>query len=153
METGIIHLHSILRYIIILAAIWAIVSLINARNARKTVTKKERTPATLLTILVDIQFLLGIILFIVKKYFTRITEVGISEWDRYTKFFVFEHVPLMFIALILLHIGSGALKKSDRSDHRKYGKAITMFIIGLIIILLAIPWPFRGLGHGWMAGM
>lgn len=152
METGILHLHSLLRYLIIIVAIWSLIKLFGARNARKQVSKSEKTPAMLFMIMMDVQFLLGIILFVIQKYTAKI-GVGLSGWTKVDRFFIMEHIPLMIIALVLIHIGYSALKKPQLSDHKKYSKAITMFIISLIVILAAVPWPFRDLGKGWMPGM
>lgn len=153
MLTGLLHTHNLLRYIIIIVAVWAIVKLISSRNAGKPFGKSEKTPSMLLMILMDVQFLIGIVLFFLTKYITKLQSLPFSEWDKTSKFFVREHVPIMLVSLVLIHIGYSATKKPALPDNKKYSKAITLFLIAFILILAAIPWPFRDLGRGWLPGM
>jgi len=66
-----------------------------------------------------------------------------------SRFWAVEHVFTMLIAIILITIG-----------HRKYKKTLkpsptrSLYVIALILILLAIPWPFRaGIGRPLFPGM
>jgi membrane protein DedA with SNARE-associated domain len=64
-----------------------------------------------------------------------------------TRFFAVEHISMMLIALILVHIGKvqGRKKISDRAKHRR---TMLFYLFALLIILLSIPWPFRFIGAG-----
>jgi uncharacterized membrane protein YbjE (DUF340 family) len=58
-----------------------------------------------------------------------------------------EHILMMLIAAVVLTIGRKKAEKSE--DLAKRNKTIVLwYSIGLIIILAAIPWPFR-FGNGW----
>lgn len=147
MLTGFLHLHNVLRYLIIIAAVWAIIKLIQAKKANKPFGKSEKTPSLLYMIFMDIQLVLGVALFFFTNYITKLKEVAFSDWDKVSQFFLREHLPIMILSLIFVHIGHSAAKKS------KYSKAITFFIISLVLIIAAVPWPFRDLGRGWIPGM
>lgn len=153
MLTGFLHLHNVLRYLIIIVAIIAIVRLIKGKSSNKPYDKSIKTPSLLFMIFMDVQLLLGIALFFFQKYTVKLSEIAFSEWDKVSKFFVREHIPLMIIALILVHIGYAKLKKTDVSDQKKMGTAANLFIVAIVIILASIPWPFRDLGRGWIPGM
>jgi hypothetical protein len=42
---------------------------------------------------------------------------------------------------------SKAKKKAE--DSQKFKTTFWYYLIGLVLILVSIPWPFRGLGAGW----
>lgn len=63
------------------------------------------------------------------------------------RFFGVEHWLLMLIAIVLIHIG---YIRSTRIDYVKAQKTIFLYyLIALLVVILGIPWPFRGLGNGW----
>jgi hypothetical protein len=65
------------------------------------------------------------------------------------RFFGMEHILLMVLAAVLITIGR---KKAEKAvDPAKKHKLIAIwYVIGLILIFLAIPWPFRAnLGGAW----
>ena len=65
------------------------------------------------------------------------------------RFFTIEHVSLMVLAIASLTFGNIKAKSTD--DQKLKAKYIFIwFLIGFIIMMLAIPWPFRALGSGWM---
>ena len=68
--------------------------------------------------------------------------------DSLLRFFLVEHIGLMLIAVLLVTIG---YIKSDREENilKKHKKLLVYYSIALLVILAAIPWPFRGLGAGW----
>ena len=69
------------------------------------------------------------------------------------RFWVIEHSLMMLIAVALISIGRGAAKKNipDVSKHRR---GFWFFLIALIVILAAVPWPGReGIGRPLLPGM
>jgi uncharacterized membrane protein YcaP (DUF421 family) len=59
-----------------------------------------------------------------------------------------EHLVMMLIVAILITIGN-AMSKKAIDDALKFKKTFIYFLVALIIIFVAIPWPFRGFGNGW----
>ncbi len=68
--------------------------------------------------------------------------------DSVMRFFAVEHILMMLIALVLITMGHVKAKKSTESS-AKFKHIIVFFGIALILILAAIPWPFRDLGAAW----
>ena len=64
------------------------------------------------------------------------------------RFYGMEHFVMMLAALVIVTIGRKKAEKIEApySKHQTIGK---WYLIGLLIILAAIPWPFRNLGAGW----
>jgi len=59
-------------------------------------------------------------------------------------FFRYIHITLMFIAVIVITIGSAKAKRA--ATHRaKYRVMLTWYAIALLILFIAIPWPFSPL--------
>jgi len=153
METGILHLHSILRYLILLVALWAILQMASGLNGKKVFSKADKRPALLFLILMDLQLLAGLFLYFAGAWgWTSIRSYGMAAVMRndMTRFFALEHEVGMVIALILVHAGYAATKRNI-SDQKKFSRAFWLFLVAFLFILSFIPWPFReSLGRGWM---
>jgi len=56
------------------------------------------------------------------------------------------HLPMMFVAVVILSIGS-ALAKRKSTDAEKFKTMLTWFSIALLIVLISVPWPFSPLAQ------
>jgi uncharacterized membrane protein len=145
METGMLHLHSILRWIILLLLL---VCLIQAASKNPSVKK------TSLWLLISAHLML-----IVGVYQVFFGRYGISKGlpagvelmkDKFYRFFWIEHPILMLLAIILITIARGKAKNAN------YKSLTWLLAIALLAILVAIPWPYRdiiGEGRTWLPGM
>jgi hypothetical protein len=69
--------------------------------------------------------------------------------DAATRFWAVEHISSMLIAIVLITIGHISLKKGGKPS-----LTATFYLIALLLILSAIPWPFRaGIGRPWLPGL
>jgi hypothetical protein len=64
------------------------------------------------------------------------------------RFYTVEHVLMMIIAITIITIGFSTAK-SITDAVNKHKRIAIMYGIGFLIMLAAIPWPFRNLGAGW----
>jgi hypothetical protein len=154
MHTGMLHLHSLLRWIILIVALWAIIKMAAGRNGGKSFTPADKRPALFFLISMDLQLLVGLYLYFSSTVWGFATlknnPIGVVMKDTAMRFFSIEHLVAMIIAVILVHAGYSATKKAT-TDQQKFNKAFWLFLVALIIILASIPWPFReALGRGWM---
>jgi uncharacterized Tic20 family protein len=64
------------------------------------------------------------------------------------RFFTMEHPLMVIISLVIIRMG---MFRAKRNATAKSNRTIMIsFIIGLIVLLAAIPWPMRtALGVGW----
>ena len=136
------HSHSGLRWLVLLFLVLAIANAFTA----KTFEKKHKMINLFALISVHLQLVIGIV-----QYFLSDKVQFIDGWMKnpLLRFYGMEHLVGMLIAIILITIGYSKAKR--RENHTDKFKAIRIFYtLGLIIILLFIPWPFRSiLGGGW----
>lgn len=92
-----------------------------------------------------IQLMIGMILYfkspLVKHYWNN--KSGGAVPQDFT-FFSLIHIALMFAAVTVLTVGSAMSKRQD-SDRKKFRTMLAWFIFALLIIFIAIPWPFSPL--------
>lgn len=141
MLTGIQHLHNFLRWFILLFALWTIIKSVGGMSGGKTFTKSDKRPALLLMITADIQLLLGLVLYFGNGWFKVLTSGGFMKLPA-QRFWAMEHMVGMLIGIILIHVGYSGIKKTI-SDTAKFKRLFWCTLIGLIVILATIPWPFR----------
>ena len=155
MEKGLLHLHSVLRWVILLLLLAAVYKSYADRN--KAFTSSHKKTGLFLMICADVMLLIGLY-----QWFTgpwglkNIQDKGMSIVMKNSvfRFFAVEHLIGMVIAIILVHIGYSYSKKNI-PDTIKHKRTILFFGLALLIILISIPWPFRlvGTGRHWFPGM
>lgn len=94
-----------------------------------------------------ITLLLGLYQWLLGRYgiFSFVKPEGVSMMkDPYLRFFQMEHPVSMILATVLVTLGYGMAKKNV-DDIIKYKKAFRYFLLALVLILVAVPWPFREL--------
>ncbi|HEY4784397.1 MAG TPA: hypothetical protein VIH57_00045 [Bacteroidales bacterium] len=141
-----VHLHSVLRWFILIFLIYSlIVSLIKWRTST-SLSKRDSLFAALTVYFSHLQLLVGIILYFISyKVMFNAEAMG----SPVVRFFTVEHVSIMVIAIACLTIGNAKAKKAtDPVLKARY--IFLWFAIGFILIMAAIPWPFREMGSGWM---
>jgi hypothetical protein len=152
--TFLLALHSWLRWLVILAALYAIVRAIGGSLQRRPWLRADERAGFWFVTLVDVQMLLGLLLYFLFSPITRaaLQDFGGAMGSSGLRFWAVEHPFGMIVGIALAHVGRSRTKKltDDRSRHRV--AAIT-FILALLAILIAIPWPgmpnARGLVRGF----
>lgn len=134
-----VHAHSGLRYVVLALLLAAIFTAYSKWQNSDTGDSKVYLFAFIST---HVQLLLGLILLVMspKVNFSMIS-------DKLYRFFSIEHGFMMLIAIVLITVGRIRSKKLVGAN--KHRTVLFFYTMGLIIILAAIPWPFRALGSGW----
>ena len=139
------HAHSGWRWIVLGLLIYAIFNAFTKWQSGSSFEEKDRKLNLFTMVSTHIQFLFGLALYFMSPRVQFGPEtMKISE----IRFFTVEHFVMMFIAVALISVGN-AMSKKATEDAAKFKKTFTFFLIGLIVILVSIPWPFRGFGNGW----
>ncbi|WP_306620389.1 hypothetical protein [Chryseobacterium ginsenosidimutans] len=89
-----------------------------------------------------IQLVLGITLYSqspIIKYFWKNFNAAKETSDLL--FFGLIHIFLMLFSIILITVGS-SISKRKMTDKEKFKTMLIWFTIALLIIFIAIPWPF-----------
>jgi len=139
-------LHNLLRWIVLIIGIVATVRAWIGWLGKKEWDERDRKLGTFFGISFDIQLLLGLLLYFVFSPLTTETilpNFGAAMQNSELRFFAIEHVGMMILALILVHLGS-VLAKKGKDSLDQHRKAAIFFTIAMLILLAAIPW-FRPL--------
>ena len=145
METGMLHLHSILRWVILLLLLITLLQSIGrSPGAKKT--------SLWLLISAHVMLLIGLYQLIAGRYgIMKGLPEGVDLMkDKFFRFFWVEHPVMMILSIVLITIARGKVKAGN------YKATSWLLIIALLLILAAVPWPFRdvvGAGRGWLPGM
>ncbi len=141
MLEGLVHLHSFLRWIVLVLLVWTMID---------AFAKRESKTAKFLTISAHTMLLLGLVQWFIGEYgFKAIKELGMGELMKLSvqRFYSIEHPLTMIIGIVLITVGGSWLKK-DKSG------AKWMYLAALILILIRIPWPFmENVGRSLIPGM
>jgi len=134
-------IHSVMRWLIVIAGIFVLYRSGRGWFGRRAWTEDERRWGTIFTILLDIQLVLGLLLYFV---FSPFTTSGFSQGmgDPVSRFFLVEHSSMMILAVIIAHVGSIMVKRAKLES--KFKRMFIYYGIALLLILVAIPWPFSG---------
>ena len=152
MYTIFLTLHSILRWLILLAVLFALIRAATGLSFKRGWMALDNRAGLWYTILLDLQVLVGIILYFFLSPTTRIAlqNFGGAMGDTVMRFFAIEHILIMILAVVAAHIGRSAARKAPNAA-AKHRRTLIWFALSLILVLAAIPWPFMaaGAGRGW----
>ncbi|MEY3349184.1 MAG: hypothetical protein ACK5AB_07185 [Bacteroidota bacterium] len=155
METGLLHLHNLLRWIILVLLVVSILKSYNGWKSNKTFMAGDKKIWLFTMISAHITLLLGLYQWTLGRFglFTYVKPEGVSMMkDSTLRFYQMEHPVMMIIAIVLITLAYGNAKKAVPDD-QKFKKAFQLFSVALIVILLAVPWPFREIGRPLFPGM
>jgi uncharacterized membrane protein YozB (DUF420 family) len=153
MNNTLVIIHSLLRWAILLAGVWAVFRAWKGVSGKTPFTAADAKAGLFFMIFFDLQLLVGLILYFVTSDFglhSFQANGGAVMKDSYLRFYAVEHITLAVAAVALVHIGKSKVKKAA-TDAQKHKKALTFFGLTLILVLLLTPWPFRKAGEnrGW----
>ena len=155
MYNGLLHLHSVLRWIILILLLVAIFKSLSDKN--KPFTSGHRKIGLFLMISADLMLLVGLYQWFAGDWGLKSIQtngMGNVMKNSVLRFYAVEHLAGMLIAIILIHIGYAHAKKNI-PDPVKHKRTLLYYGLALLIILISIPWPFRlvGAGRTWFPGM
>jgi hypothetical protein len=142
-------LHNLLRWVVIVMAILAVGNAYWGWFGKRTWTDRDRKLGSFFAISLDIQLLVGLLVYFLGGYFSRLfSDFGNVMSNSMLRFFGVEHFLLMLVAIVIVHIGSARARKAE-GDVNKFRTAAIWFTLGIILILIAIPWPFSANARPW----
>lgn len=134
--------HSIMRWLVLASIVYAIYRAYRGYSSNTQFSKTDNAVRHCTATIAHIQLVIGIILYTqspIIKYFWQNFNEAIQNLNL--TFFGLLHLILMLTAIILITIGS-ALSKRKTIDKDKFKTMLVWFSVSLIIIFIAIPWPF-----------
>ncbi|MEG0761021.1 hypothetical protein [Chryseobacterium sp.] len=140
-------LHSTFRWLVLLSLLYSIFIAYKGYFSNKEFTKTDDFVRYSTATIAHIQLILGITLYsqspIIKYFWNNFNEAK-ESFDLL--FFGLIHIFLMLFSIILITIGS-SISKRKTTDKEKFKTMLVYFIIALVIIFVAIPWPFSPLAN------
>jgi hypothetical protein len=135
-------LHNLLRWAVLLCGLWAIINALAGIINKRNYTLADTRSNFFFMLSCDIQLSLGLVLYFANSWFGRLKDLGNNMKDANNRFFTMEHALLMITAWILVHVGVTSVKRAP-TPPAKYKRSLIFFGLAILIILAAIPWPFR----------
>lgn len=141
MYTGFLNLHNGLRWLILLAFVITLIKYVAGWLGSQPWKKVDNMLGLVLTALMDLQLIVGVVLYF---FLSPVTKLALSDFrgamqDPDLRFYAVEHLSMMLIAVILVHIGRAKSKKNVL-DKAKFKTGAIYFLIAFVVIMMAIPW-------------
>lgn len=132
MQTGLLHFHNLLRWMILLLLF---VTIFQAFSKKESIRKSSLW----LLISSHIMLVIGLYQVIAGRYgIIKGLPEGVELMkSSFYRFFWVEHPLMMILAIILITLARGKAKVLN------YKATGWLLLVALIFILVAIPWPFR----------
>ena len=145
MYEGLVHAHSGFRWIVLIVVIYALINAARGLSQKRMFEARDLKISSAAMGVVHLQALLGLVLMFISP---RVQFSADTMSHAPTRFFTVEHTTMMVIVIVLFTVGHRLAKKRG-TDAGRFKGNLWYYGIGLLITLVAIPWPFRGLDTGW----
>ena len=133
-------LHSITRYLVLIALIGVIIQSLVGLIQNKPYGKLENKAGLYLFIFTHTQFLLGLILYFISPI---VIFSGASMKDSTARYWLVEHAFIMLAAIVLISLARITSKKLA-TDAAKHRRLLIFNTLALILIILGISMSGRG---------
>lgn len=141
MYSFLLHLHSGLRYIVLLLVLLAIIRAWADWLGQKPYSEGQRKLNLFAMISVHTQLLIGLILYFVSPF----VKFGSDTMkDATTRYWTVEHLTAMIIAIAIITIGHSKSKKASLPEEKHRAIAI-YYTLALVIIIVTIVLSKRAL--------
>lgn len=142
-----LYTHSLFRWLVLATLLWSVIRAWRGYYTQAVFTKADNALRHWTATIAHVQLVVGMILYtqspIIKYYWKSDTKTDLP-FDL--TFFGIVHMLLMLVVIVFITIGS-ALAKRKPSDTEKFKTMLLWFAIALLLICIAIPWPFSPLAH------
>lgn len=136
--------HSAIRWFVLGSLIYAICTAFNGLRLKKKFSPRTNAIRHWTATIAHIQLLIGMALYIQSPIVLAETNDGLSSMANPHVFFKYIHISLAVMAIVLITIGSAKAKRMQE-DQAKYRTMLWWFTAAVLVILIAIPWPFSPL--------
>jgi hypothetical protein len=142
MYSGVLVVHSWLRWAVLLVGLWAFGRAIAGSTAARPWLRADDRAGFWFARLLDVQMLLGLLLYLALSPFTReaLADFGAAMSNAGLRYWAVEHVLGMVVGITLAHVGRARVRKAI--DARRKHKLTAIFLgLALLAIVVSIPWP------------
>ncbi len=140
MYVALLHTHNVTRWIVLVAAVVALVLALQAWLGNRPFEQRHRFANLAFVASMDVQLLIGIALYAVSPLVqVALSDMGAAMRIHELRFVAVEHLSVMLVAVALAHVGSVLVRRAP-SDRGKHGRVLLWFGLSTIALLAGIPW-------------
>ena len=139
MYTFLLHAHSGLRYLILLAAFIVVIKSLIGWLGNTSYSKFDKILAPAYVGLMHLQLLLGIILYFISPFVTY--DMG----DKVSSYWSVEHITIMLLAVLAAQVGRSISKKKEDARLKFRFQAIFFGVSILLVFIGLASIPGRGI--------
>jgi len=143
-------LHSVLRWAVVAAGLYALALAATGMASRRPWTPKDLSAHRGFVIALDVQFLVGLILYGVVSPLVggAMANMGEAMKSAPLRYWLVEHPLPMLAAVALVHLGFARAKRTAAAASHRH--MLLHAGVAFMIILATTPWPFRTNGRPWL---
>jgi hypothetical protein len=136
-------LHSWLRWLVLAAGVLAVLRALAGLFGPRPWTPADDKAGRWFTLTLDVQTLLGLLLYGVLSPVTRnaLADMGAAMGTASLRFWAVEHVFAMLLAVVLAHIGRARARRPSAAA-RKHRTALIFLGAAVLLVLAGMPWPW-----------
>lgn len=138
--------HAVVRWLVLLSVLVALGRGVRGWRGRRSFTRIDNTARHLTATFAHVQLLIGYTLYFVSPLVAAFRAGAQPHPANALRFFGWLHPLLMTVVVVLLTIGSSAAKRQP-TDPAKFRTLVIWFAGALLVLLIAIPWPFSPLAQ------
>ena len=138
-------IHSLVRWLVLISLVFATFRAYTGWKYGKVFSSFDNKIRHITATNAHIQLILGLWLYFISPltdYF--IAHFSEAVHQRQLRFFGMEHITVMFVAIMIITIGSAKAKRRV-VDTEKFSTLFKWYFVGLLLILSSIPWSFSPL--------
>lgn len=140
-------LHSLMRWLVLVSLLYAIYRAHRGYKNHTLFTQADNKVRHWTATIAHVQLLIGIIIY-TQSFTVKMLFKGLPSGGHVTEpvFFGIMHIALMLTAIVVITIGSAVAKRKILAAD-KFRTQFVYFTVALILIFIAIPWPFSPLAQ------
>jgi hypothetical protein len=141
MYPAVLAIHNLLRWVVLLLAILALARAYMGWFGKREWTGLDRRVGLFFSISLDVQLLLGLILYFALSPLTQIAfrDFGAAMANPELRFFVLEHFFYMILAVVFVHVGA-VLSRRAIEAVAKHRRAAIWFSLTVLALIIGMPW-------------
>lgn len=139
MNIALLHLHNLLRAVILVLAVLTLVKAVQGLGGAKPYAPTRRV-GVMFMVSLHAQLVLGLGLFLLSPLVeAAMADMQTAMADRAVRFFIAEHPMLMVAAVIVQTVGS-IIAKNAADDRARHRKLLAFTVVTVVLLLAGIPW-------------
>lgn len=132
--------HNIVRWLVLVAGIWAVWRAWRGWMTRGVWTDKDMNAGRLFAGAASLQFVIGVVLYATSPLIRQgFGDMGTAMRTEGIRYFMVEHVLMMVVAVALVHVGVARVRKG-KSDSARFQTATIWWGIAVAAMAGFIPW-------------